>query len=131
MVSIFVPDELLLEGDPFLSPREVIELGGRAVAVGGTIVNWFDSALELLGDILDPILPGFAGSETRGTSSTTTLALVNKDRARKGLPPLGGGRRRRKRALTLSDRADIAFISGTLGKPAGRDFAMIVAARSG
>ena len=45
----------------------------------------------------------------------------------------GGGfraRRRRRRALTASDKADIAFISGTLGKPAGRDFAMIVAART-
>jgi len=39
-------------------------------------------------------------------------------------------RRRRRRALTASDKADIAFISGTLGKPAGRDFAMVVAARS-
>ncbi len=38
-------------------------------------------------------------------------------------------RRRRRRALTASDKADIAFISGTLGKPAGRDFAMVVAAR--
>jgi len=54
--------------------------------------------------------------------------------------PFGGGgdgggphlhaRRRRRRALTASDKADIAFISGTLGKPAGRDFAMIVAART-
>lgn len=50
---------------------------------------------------------------------------------------LGGGdddhvhrRRRRRRALTASDKADIAFVSGTLGKPAGRDFAMIVAART-
>lgn len=44
----------------------------------------------------------------------------------------GGGprRRRRRRALTASDKADIAFVSGTLGKPAGRDFAMIVAART-
>jgi len=54
-----------------------------------------------------------------------------------GFSPLGllGGvdvkrRRRRRRALTASDKADIAFISGTLGKPAGRDFAMVVAARS-
>lgn len=39
-------------------------------------------------------------------------------------------RRRRRRALTASDKLDIAFISGTLGKPAGRDFAMIVAART-
>jgi len=50
-----------------------------------------------------------------------------------GLRFLGDGkhrRRRRRRALTASDKADIAFISGTLGKPAGRDFAMVVAARS-
>jgi len=50
------------------------------------------------------------------------------------LPFLGGDgsrkRRRRRRALTASDKADIAFISGTLGKPAGRDFAMVVAARN-
>lgn len=38
-------------------------------------------------------------------------------------------RRRRKPVLTASDRADIAFIAGTLGKPAGSNFAMIVAAR--
>lgn len=38
-------------------------------------------------------------------------------------------RRRRRRALTASDRADIAFISGILGKSAGKDFAMIIAAR--
>jgi len=38
-------------------------------------------------------------------------------------------RRRRRPVLTASDRADIAFISGALGKPAGKDFAMIVAAR--
>jgi len=93
-------------------------------------VGWFDSALALLGDIVDPFLPGFSGSETRATSRKTSLAVINQQRAAAGLPPLGG-RRRRKRALTLSDRADIAFISGTLGKPAGRDFAMIVAARSG
>ena len=49
------------------------------------------------------------------------------------LPGFGGGddrprRRRRKRALTASDRADIAFITATLGKPAGANFAAIIAA---
>jgi len=39
-------------------------------------------------------------------------------------------RRRRRRALTASDKADIAFIAGTLGDAAGRKFAMIVAART-
>ncbi len=47
----------------------------------------------------------------------------------------GGGderprRRRRKRVLTASDRADIAFVVATLGAPAGKSFAMIVAARA-
>lgn len=47
----------------------------------------------------------------------------------------GGGddrprRRRRKRVLTQSDRSDIAFIKATVGGPAARDFAAIVAARA-
>jgi len=37
-------------------------------------------------------------------------------------------RRRRRRALTASDRADIAFISGTLGAKAGKDFAVTLVA---
>jgi len=46
----------------------------------------------------------------------------------------GGGdgaprRRRRRRVLTANDRADISFITATLGAPAGKSFAMIVAAR--
>jgi len=45
----------------------------------------------------------------------------------------GGGagprRRRRRRVLTSNDRADISFITATLGAPAGKAFAMIVAAR--
>ena len=39
-------------------------------------------------------------------------------------------RRRRRRALTASDRADIAFIESVLGKPAGKSFAMIIATRT-
>ena len=46
-----------------------------------------------------------------------------------GGPEGGRRRRRRRRALTASDKADIAFISGTLGKTAGKDFAMIVASK--
>ncbi len=40
-------------------------------------------------------------------------------------------RRRRRRALTASDRADIAFLAGILGKPAGKDLAIIIASRTG
>lgn len=39
-------------------------------------------------------------------------------------------RRRRRRVLTANDRADIAFITATLGAPAGKSFALIVAART-
>ena len=39
-------------------------------------------------------------------------------------------RRRRRRALTASDRADIAFIAGLPGKPAGKDFAVIIGAKN-
>jgi len=40
-------------------------------------------------------------------------------------------RRRRRRALTQGDKADIAFIVATLGAPAGKSFAMIIAAKVG
>ena len=100
----------------------LVEGGFQAVA----LLNWLDSAIDLLGDIVDPILPGFAGSDVRATSSTVTLAQINQQRKAAGLPPLAG-RRRRKRALTKSDREDIGFIAGMISKQAARDFAMIVA----
>jgi len=39
-------------------------------------------------------------------------------------------RRRRRRALTASDRADIAFIAGLLGPSAGKNFALTIATRT-
>lgn len=92
-------------------------------------MDWLQSALALLGDIVDPFLPGFAGSELRPTSSKVTLAGINAARRAAGMPPLRV-RHRRKRVLSQADRADIGFIAGMLGKPAGRDFAMIVAGRT-
>jgi len=38
-------------------------------------------------------------------------------------------RRRRRRALTASDRADIAFVAGMISKTAAKDFAVQLAAR--
>ncbi len=38
-------------------------------------------------------------------------------------------RRRRRRALTASDRADIGFITGLLGKAAGKEFAIVISTR--
>lgn len=50
-----------------------------------------------------------------------------------GIPGLLGGdkpkRRRRRRALTASDKADIAFIVGLLGPGAGKQFSTTLAAR--
>lgn len=51
------------------------------------------------------------------------------------LPGIGGGdprirRRRRKRALTQSDRNDIAFIAATISKAAAGSFAVQLATRS-
>lgn len=39
-------------------------------------------------------------------------------------------RRRRKRVFTAADRADISFITATLGSPSGKAVAMIIAARA-
>jgi len=47
--------------------------------------------------------------------------------------PFGGDkpkRRRRRRALTASDRADIGFITGLLGPGAGKNFAITIATRA-
>jgi len=120
------------EEDPFaisaIVPGFIIggPAGALAAAIGGSPVDWLSSALGLLGDIVDPFLPGFAGSELRPTSSTVTLSAINAKRRAAGLAPIGG-RRRRKRALTKSDREDIGFIAGMISKAAARDFAMIVA----
>lgn len=42
----------------------------------------------------------------------------------------GRPRRRRRRALTQSDKNDIAFMAATLGDAAARKFALIIAARA-
>lgn len=130
MTSLFIPEELIQEElGGFATPRDIVRFGAESLQFGGKIVNWFDSALALLGDIVDPFLPGFAGSELRATSRTVNLAGINQARKAAGLPPVGG-RRRRKRSLTKSDREDIGFIAGMISKAAARDFAMIVAART-
>lgn len=88
--------------------------------------GWLGSALDLIGDVIDPFLPGFAGSEGRPTSSTVTLADINAQRKAAGLPPLRH-RHRRKRALSHSDKADIAFIAATVSKKAAGDLAVMIA----
>ena len=67
------------------------------------------------GRLAVPIAGGAAGVGLGG------LAFGGDDRPR---------RRRRKRVFTANDRADISFISATLGAPAGKQVAMIIAARA-
>lgn len=88
--------------------------------------GWLKSAIDLIGDVVDPFLPGGAGSELRPTSRTVTLASINRARKDAGLPPLSH-RHRRKRALTHSDKADIAFIAATVSKKAAGDMAVMIA----
>jgi len=80
------------------------------------------------------LLVAIAQQAVRLFGSKATLAIVGAAAAADLGPFSDGGigiprRRRRRRALTASDKLDIAFIAGTLGKPAGKDFAMIVASR--
>ncbi len=64
------------------------------------------------GSLASPLIPDFLGGGLLGLDD--------------GKPR----RRRRRRALTASDRADIAFIAGMLGAPAGRQFAMLIGSRT-
>ncbi len=93
---------------------------------------WLAAAIRLLAGT--PLRAGVTGATTGlavsdlGAVSPAALSGLGI-----GLPGfLGGGqprRRRRRRALTASDRADIAFVAGILGPKAGKDFALIIAAR--
>jgi len=62
----------------------------------------------------NPFIPDFIERNVLGRTGTTRF---------------GHRRRRRRRALTASDKADIAFIAGILGKAAGANFAVSLAAR--
>jgi len=95
---------------------------------------WMIAALALLAPFARSLVrqtPGILGGGVAGTA----LGGV-------GLPfGLGGAgapfplderprRRRRRRALTASDRADIGFITGLLGPTAGKNFAITIATRT-
>ena len=91
---------------------------------------WLVSALALLGG---STLRRFAGPLARRGAP----AALGVGAGVLGAEALGGlfdgderpARRRRRRALTQSDRNDIAFITATLGAPAGKQFAMIIASQ--
>lgn len=95
---------------------------GTSLTAGGVVLPGFlDSAINLIGDVFDPFLPGGAGSELRATSSTVTLRQINEQRKAAGLPPFRV-RRRRKVALTASDLQIMAMISTTISKEAAKMF---------
>jgi len=88
---------------------------------------WIASAMALL-----------FGSPARAALTGATGATIG-GRLLPDIPSLGGllgdgegkpRRRRRRRALTASDRADIAFIAGMLGTAAGKQFAMLIGTRA-
>lgn len=93
-------------------------------------MDWLQSALALLGDVLDPIFPGGAASETRvlargGRGSRRRLSAA-------GVVVEGDvTRRRRRRALTASDKADLAFITATLGAAAAKTALALMITRTG
>ena len=89
----------------------------------GALAQLAASVLRSLGARL-PTLAGRAALPVGGGIAGVGLGglLFDGD----GAPPK---RRRRRRILTANDRADISFITATLGAPAGKSFAMIVAAR--
>ena len=84
--------------------------------------NFLDSALDLLGDLGDPFLPGGAGSELRATAFGGDVARQNAARRAAGLPPISGGRRRRRKALTADDIKTALIISSAISKKAAENF---------
>ncbi len=81
----------------------------RNLAVGTRVRTAITAATG--GSFIGPILPGLPGF----------LGGDDEDKVK---------RRRRRRALTQSDRNDIAFIAATIGKAAAGSFAVQLATRS-
>ncbi len=89
---------------------------------------WILSALRLLA----------GGLAAGGAFEVGQQALSGPIDPRTGSPGLFGGipfgigfkkpRKRRRRALTHSDRDDIAFLAAVVGEPTARKFALILAA---
>jgi len=93
------------------------------------VPGWLISALALLRSRF--VVGGAAlGAGAEVTSRALDVGISGPLSSLGGFA-FGGGakrRRRRRRALTASDRADIAFISGTLGKAAGDRFSVALIA---
>jgi len=86
------------------------------------VPNFLDSALDLLGDIVDPFFPGGAGSELRGGAFGGDITRQNRARRAAGLPPIAGARRRRRKALTADDIRTALVIASAISKKAAENF---------
>lgn len=92
---------------------------------------WLISALSLLAGLATRAGPLARRAATPIAAGAAGVALGNLGIPGVDLFPDGQPRRRRRRrALTASDRADIAFIAGTLTKEAAKSFALIIATRT-
>lgn len=101
--------------------------------VGGNMPPFIASALALLARGAGLGRSALVGTPTRAALTGVGVGTL--------LPGGGFGipgvdlfpdrprRRRRRRALTASDRADIGFITGLLGKAAGKEFAIVISTR--
>jgi len=90
--------------------------------IGASMPAWLASAIRLL-----------VGTPFRALATGSVAGALLPDIGIPGIDLFPNGkprRRRRRRALTASDRADIAFIAGMLGQPAGRQFAMLIGSRT-
>jgi len=92
-----------------LTALRLLGIGAAAGAVSGALGDAPGEGIPFLPAIVDPFQAG-------------GLDLFSRK--------AGGKRHRRRRALTQGDRDDIAFITGMLGAPAGKQFALTLAGRS-
>ena len=104
---------------------EFLPAATSALVLGGGVEgvpNFIDSALDLIGDLFDPFVPGGAGSELRSSAFGGDRAAQNRARARAGLPPIEGGRRRRRKSLTNDDIKLALTIASAISKKAAENF---------
>jgi len=96
---------------------------------------WMASALLALSRVGGAARGALVGTPGRALLTGTAVGQILPGVDSFGIPGVDlfpGGhrrRRRRKRALTASDRADIAFLTGILGKTAGKELAIVIATR--
>lgn len=99
---------------------------------------WLLQALRLLAAGTGGGIGFEVGRGLLGTGGVGGPPALLGSEGRGGIPFFGGfgadgepikKRRRRRRALTASDKADIAFIVGLLGPAAGKQFSTTLAAR--